>query len=60
MKLISCKNCGVLLDGDVVSFPHNFHHDDGSVNTEFGAWNGEDYVAKIDCPVCDYDITEEK
>ena len=59
MKLISCENCGVILDGDRLLFPHEIHRSDGSINPDNAVWTGDDYVAKVDCPVCETPITEE-
>jgi len=59
MNLISCEHCGVVLDKDQLIFPYDLVKDDGSINEESAVWNGEEYVPKIDCPVCDGDIMEE-
>lgn len=54
MNLISCDKCGVVLDKSKINFPNDIHLDDGSVDLEKGAWDGEsrDYVPFVKCPVC--------
>ena len=52
MNLISCDKCGVVLDKSKLTFPKDIHLDDGSVDLEQGAWDGEDYVPFVKCPVC--------
>jgi len=56
VNLISCDNCGVVLDSDKLSFPTDIYNDDGSINSEYASWNGEDYVPKAKCPVCSEEI----
>ena len=58
MNLISCENCAVILDKEHLHFPHDLYGDDGSIDTEKAAWDGEDYVPKVECPVCEYDILD--
>jgi len=60
MNLKSCDSCGVVIDTDKLSFPHNIYKDDGDVNLNEAAWSNEwdDFVAKISCPVCQEDILE--
>ena len=60
MNLISCDNCGVVLDADKCIFPEDICFEDGSINEDLAIWNGEDYVLKIKCPVCGKDITKFK
>ena len=63
MNLISCDDCGVVLDKDKLSFvsSNRFYKDDGSVDTDHAAWDadGRRFVAKVDCPVCAGDILNE-
>lgn len=56
MNLISCNKCGVVLDQNKLNFPSDIYLDDGSVNMEKAAWDGDDYVPKVDCPVCEMGI----
>lgn len=58
IQLISCDNCGVVLDTSKLDFPENIH-----IRTPEG-WSDYDpaksiydkergsYVPKVDCPVC--------
>lgn len=61
MKLISCKDCAVVLDGDVLIFPDNYYdeirdcHDE---NVSGYSEMQENWVAKVQCPVCQADILE--
>jgi hypothetical protein len=49
MNLISCDNCGVVLDADKLDFPI-FH----TVATDEYVWCSErrEWVATVPCPVC--------
>lgn len=57
MNLKSCDDCGVVIDIEKVSFPYNIQDEDGYIE-ENSAWNGDKFVAKIKCPVCNNDILE--
>lgn len=59
MNLISCNNCGVVLDKDNLNFPSDIYREDGSVILELAAWDGykEKFVPKLPCPVCKEEIT---
>ena len=52
MKLISCDSCGVLLDADKLPFPEDITDSEGGVDETKALWDGDDWVAKVDCPVC--------
>lgn len=56
MKIVACKYCGVLLDGDVVPFadPDDF---DGFPIDKFSFTDGE-WRPFIVCPVCSMEVTE--
>ena len=57
MNLISCNECGVVLDKNKLSFPDV--EDDGSpIDNTKAAWDGRSIVAKVDCPVCKSDVLE--
>tara|TARA_R110000851_G_scaffold218148_1_gene371103 strand:- start:758 stop:946 length:189 start_codon:yes stop_codon:yes gene_type:complete len=61
MNIISCDNCGALLDGDVIEHKlyDNIYAEDGSVDPEKGTWSQEhdDHVAFTPCPVCQEPVT---
>jgi len=59
MNLISCSNCGVVLDKDKLNFP-NIH--DGEGVTEGAVWcdSAENFSSFIYCPVCKEHILEEE
>lgn len=52
MNLISCDNCGVVLDKNKLNFPDTILNDDSSVDVTACIWNGEDYVKYVNCPCC--------
>lgn len=60
MNLISCDNCGVVLDKSKVRFPCTFYTEDG-VDELRGTWSSSQgkWVAYIHCPVCKEKIEEE-
>lgn len=60
MKIISCDNCGVVLDADKLPFApeSRMHLDDGSVDLDKFKWEGGDFIAYCPCPVCTTDITQ--
>lgn len=59
MKLISCENCGVILDADKAGFPTNIYDNHGCIDQDKAAWDGGDYVPKVVCPVCGDDILQD-
>lgn len=60
MNLISCDNCGVVLDKDKLRFPAVIYDDiDDEMIKEKSAWNGSDFTAIVPCPVCKEPILEE-
>ena len=62
MNLVSCDECGVVIDVDKNLFPskHKLYKDDGTIDHDRAAWDGQDYTPKISCPVCDADIVKDK
>jgi hypothetical protein len=58
MELISCDSCGTVFDMDKLRFPKNIYNFNGEIEMNKAAWDGENYVAKIGCPVCQSDILE--
>jgi hypothetical protein len=57
MNIISCENCGVVLDKNRLRFPDDIYRD-GSIDDQKAAWDGDNWVAKVICPVCGSDILE--
>jgi len=55
MKLISCDNCGVVLDADKLKFPELWKMDEIG---DAGEWDGERFVSVVPCPVCATNIRE--
>lgn len=59
MDLISCYNCGVVLDKSKLIFP-DISDDEGRELIEGNfIWNGEEYIAILPCPICATDIRED-
>ena len=58
MDLISCNQCGIVLDKDKTIFPDVYDHDTQDIIIENAEWDGKDYVSKVDCPVCSGAILE--
>jgi len=58
MNLTSCEECGVVLNRDFLYFPDTHDHDSQEMIMENVEWDGEDYVAIIECPVCGHNIRE--
>ena len=56
MNLISCDDCGVVLDANKLEFPDDIYDLEGAVDDKLAGWNGDHYVAKVKCPVCSEDI----
>jgi len=60
MNLVSCDNCGIVLDKDRIKFPETYDYNPGDVTGENAFWNGEEYVPCIPCPVCAEPIKEKE
>ena len=52
--------CGVVLDMDMLSFPKLIENPDGTINDNLAACDGENYVPKVECPVCHHEILKTK
>jgi hypothetical protein len=61
MKLISCWACASVFDQDKMDFcsGEKGYLSDGSVDLSKVAWDGDDFVAYLPCPVCSTKIMEE-
>jgi hypothetical protein len=61
MNLISCDNCGVVLDANKLGFPAESRKylDNGTVDTDNFIWDGDEHIAFVKCPVCNEKITKE-
>ncbi len=54
MNLISCNNCGVILDKDKLKFPKNIVYENcDGVDLSKAIWDGNDYVPFVKCPACE-------
>lgn len=58
MHLISCDECGVVLDQNKLCFLSDIHEEDGSIDDTKAAYNHKtgNYSAKVSCPVCKSDL----
>ena len=52
MKLISCSNCGVVLDAGKLEFPEDIRDNNNEVISDRAILDGREWVAKVACPVC--------
>ncbi len=61
MNLISCRDCGVVLDKNVVRFPENIWDYGGSIDETKGTYSQfrKEWVAFISCPVCNEKILDD-
>ena len=58
MRIISCDNCGVVIDGDKVKWPE-MYDDEGELIEGTAEWDGDRFVPVVPCPVCKEEIAEE-
>ena len=57
MKLISCCECGIVVDQDRYSLENeDFYDDDMDMKEGVALWKNNRYVAIIKCPVCENPI----
>ena len=60
MNLISCDNCGVVLDKDKLKFPEVPDDCDTDIwYNKNAVWYGAGYHPIIPCPVCKNDVVDE-
>ena len=55
MNIISCDNCGVVLDAKKLVFPDDWESYEGVDDTK-AKWDGEEWVPCCRCPICDNKI----
>ena len=58
MNLISCNQCGTVLDKDKLHFP-DISKEDGTIDTTVATWINDRFVSTVSCPVCNANIYEE-
>ena len=57
MNLISCGNCGVVIDASKLEFPDDIYDEDGTVIPSLCMWDDKgNIIPKVLCPVCGADI----
>jgi len=59
MNIICCKSCGILLNADFAGFPDSIYVNTGTeieVDLSKATWDGDEWVAKVECPVCKSEI----
>lgn len=58
MNLISCNNCGVVLDQNKLNFPTDIRDEDGCIDPGEGAWDPDygEHRPYIECPVCESQV----
>lgn len=57
MDIVSCTNCGVVLDVSKLPFPE-IELEGGNIDTANATWTGDSWVAITPCPVCQDFITQ--
>ena len=56
MKLISCDNCGVVIDKDRLKFSGKVYDTEGNLDETKVIWHDRDYHSYLPCPVCEKHI----
>ena len=59
MNLISCDECGVVLDKNKLKFPTSKYMDDGTIDHSKSTWRNGEYLLFVKCPVCMAEILDE-
>jgi hypothetical protein len=61
MKLISCDNCGVMLDADKLAFPVDIYDEHGGVDIAKGEYSQKhkEWISYVPCPVCKEPVFKE-
>lgn len=57
MDLISCFSCGIVLNKDKLDFPP-ITDDKGTHIESNSAWDIDEYISAVPCPVCSFPIKE--
>ena len=52
MNLISCSGCGVVFDGNKLTFPDEDGYDEYKNPDEHFAWDGDGYLPILKCLLC--------
>ena len=56
MRLVSCKNCGVVFDEDVLNFPDDLYKEDPGEGYEIddtkATWHNRGYEPFVTCRIC--------
>lgn len=59
MNLISCNNCGVVLDKDKLDFPSDEEIEfDRQNGKDTSVWSGDRYIKTMPCLVCKEPVQE--
>ena len=60
MNIVSCNNCGVVLDKRKLKFPEDIWTEAGCINPAAAVWDDveDDFVAFVPCPVCKEPVLE--
>ena len=63
MRLVFCKNCGVVFDEDVLDFTVDLYEDDDNddcmIDSKKAVWINEDYRPFVTCRICGDKIIKE-
>lgn len=55
MNLISCDNCGIVIDKEKIPEPDMWQEDiygEEEINANRAVWDGNDYIPIFPCPLC--------
>ena len=61
MNLVSCRNCGVVLDKNMLHFPEDIWGYNGELDEDLGSYSYETgrMVPYVKCPVCNEKVLDE-
>lgn len=60
MNIISCDNCGVVLDANKLGFRDVIEDENGEVDLNIAVWHDGRFVPYTRCPVCYHQLLKEK
>ena len=61
MKLVSCKNCGIVLDQDKLKFATDMYDENDEIDMKIADWNSDNraYEFYVKCPACGEQVFKE-
>ena len=52
MNIVSCDNCGIVIDIDKLNLDDDFYYTDYGINTDYTIHVGMEFYKCVRCPVC--------